>query len=262
MDDKQAPPPATPAAAPGEPLWARWQTGAFEAGRRAAASPPAQATARMWANPPRWVIPVSAVAVVLVAVIAGGKVLGGRGGDALPATWTSPPATASASPAGPHPSASPVRRADDLALVCEGLYYPKSPRYTGRAPHQISVGVTDTTTGGSHRIRAALDIPYSLTKPVRDAWLPSDPTKSQLVACLTLTKNGTPIRKCDTHELARGVYTLSLYEVATGRRLLRKQLFGDAATCPNVVPVGAGPTIPSAVSDKVLYQQLQKFVQP
>ncbi|XVV11054.1 hypothetical protein ACQP2X_40390 [Actinoplanes sp. CA-131856] len=255
MDDKQAP--------PVEPRWSRWQTGAFEAGRRAAASPPAQAAARAWASPPRWVIPVSAVAVVLVAVVAGWQVLGGPGGgDALPATWTGPSASASASPAGPRPSAAPVKRADDLALVCEGLYYPKSPRYTGRAPHQISVGVTDTLTGGPHRIRAALDVPYGLSKPLRDAWLPSDPTKSQLVACLSLTKNGTLIRKCDTHELARGVYNLSLYEVATGRRLLQKQLFGDAATCPNVVPVGTGPTIPSAVSDKVLYQQLQKFVQP
>ncbi|XVU23697.1 hypothetical protein ACQPZJ_41655 [Actinoplanes sp. CA-054009] len=256
MDDKQATPPDPP----GDPRWARWQTGAIEAGRRAAASPPAQATARLWANPPRWVIPVSAVAVALVAVLAGYQVLGGRSGDALPATWAGSSVQASPSPAGPHPSASPVKRAEDLAQVCEGLYYPKSPRYAGKAPHQISVGVADSVTGSTHRIRAALDIPYNLTKPLRDAWLPSDPTKSQLVACLTLVKNGTPIKKCDTHQMVRGVYTLSLYEVATGRRLLAKQLFGDAATCPNVVPVGAAPTIPSAVSDKVLYQQLKNFV--
>ncbi|SNY57116.1 hypothetical protein SAMN05421748_11860 [Paractinoplanes atraurantiacus] len=202
------------------------------------------------------------VAVVLVTVLAGYQVLaGGSGEQAPPTAWTGPSTAASAStPAGPHPSASPVKRADDLALVCEGLYYPKSPRYAGRAPHQISVGVTDSLTGGPHRMRAALDIPHSLTKPLRDAWLPSDPTKSQLVACLTLTKNGTAIKKCDTLQLARGVYTLSLYEVATGRRLMQKQLFGDAATCPNVVPVGAGPTLPSTVSDKVLYQQLKNFV--
>ncbi|MEU8813548.1 hypothetical protein [Actinoplanes sp. NPDC048796] len=202
------------------------------------------------------------VAVVLVAVLAGYQVLGGAGsGGTPPAAWNSPSIAPSASaPLAPRPSAAPVKRTDDLAQVCEGVFYPKSPRYTGRAPHQISVGVTDSLTGPHRRIRAAVDIPDSLAKPLRDAWLPSDPAKSQLVACVTLTKSGTPIRKCDTHQLARGVYTLSLYEVATGRRLLKKQLYGDATTCPNAVPVGTAPTIASTVSDKVLYQQLKNFV--
>ncbi|MEV4350745.1 hypothetical protein AB0J83_40330 [Actinoplanes sp. NPDC049596] len=203
-----------------------------------------------------------AVAVVLVAVLAGYQVFGGNSGQAPLAAWASPSAgpPAASAPAGPRPSASPVKATDDLALVCDGLYYPKSPRYAGRAPHQISIGVADTLPNRAHRIRAAFDVPYNLSKPTRDAWLPSDPAKSQLVACVTLTRNGTPLKKCDTHELARGVYSLALYEVATGRRLLQKQLFGDTTTCPNVAPVGSGPTIATTVSDKVLYQQLQAYV--
>lgn len=41
---------------------------------------------------------------------------------------------------------------------------------------------------------------------------------------------------------------------------MHKQLFGDAATCPNAIPMGAGPTIATTVSDKVLYQQLNPYV--
>jgi hypothetical protein len=214
------------------------------------------AAARLWANPPRWVIPVVAVVVVLVAVAAGGQVFGGA--EASPSTWTSPSATASVSaPAGPRPSASPVKEAADLALVCEGWYYPASPRYAGRPPHQISVGVVDTPGASPHRIRAAIDVPYSLTKATRDAWLPSDPAKSQLVACVTLVKSGTQVKKCAELPMVRGVYQVALYEVATGRRLLQKQLFGDAVTCPNVAPPG---TLASTVSDGVLYQLLRGYV--
>ena len=57
---------------------------------------------------------------------------------------TDPSESVAPSPTGPRAATYPVRNDDDLARVCDGWYYPQSPKFAGKAPHQISVGVVDS----------------------------------------------------------------------------------------------------------------------
>ncbi|WP_250007408.1 hypothetical protein [Actinoplanes sp. M2I2] len=161
--------------------------------------------------------------------------------------------------AGPRASTTPVRANDDLSRVCEGWYYPAAPRYAGRAPHPISVGVRDQPSETSHRIKAAVEVPYTVEEKVRSAWTPA-PAKAQLVACVTLIRTGAAVKKCPGVSVVRAVHSLAVHEVATGRKLLDKQLDGDVLRCPNAVPLGTGGTVPAAVSDRRLYAQLSRLV--
>lgn len=131
---------------------------------------------------------------------------------------------------GPRASTYPVREANDLARVCDHWYYPQSPKYTGKAPHPISVGTVDSKEFTTRYMSAFVDIPYELGATVQKAWAPSKPAKSQLMACVDLASTGTKVLKnCKFDDpkpaklpMKTAAYHLSLYEVATGRKLLDK----------------------------------------
>lgn len=214
---------------------------------------------------PKWAL-FGGLAVVLVACLgtAAFRVLDGDEPAATSrpvGSFASPAPSASTGSAGPRASTTPVRGGDDLGRVCEGWFYPGSPRYAGKAPHQISIGVRDQPREPAHRIKAALDVPYTVKERTRAAWMPSNPAKSQLMACVTLTGVGSAVRACpEKITLKRGTYVLAVFEVATGRKLVQRQVDGDVLRCPNAVPLGTGDTIATTVSDSQLYRLLDKYV--
>jgi hypothetical protein len=55
-------------------------------------------------------------------------------------------------------------------------------------------------------------------------------------------------------------YHLSLYEVATGHRLLDKRVSGEDEDCPTVVLLGGDKTVYSKVGDRQLYELLRNYV--
>ena len=205
------------------------------------------------------------LAVLVVASLGAAalQVFGGEQQEAARSVgaFASPAPSAAAPTAAPRRSTTPVRDEDDLSRVCEGWYFPGSPRYAGKAPHQISIGVRDQAQEPGHRVKAALDVPYTLKERTRQAWMPSDPAKSQLMACVTLSAVGGAVKTCpEKVTLRRGTYVLAVFEVATGRRLVQRQVAGDVVRCPNAIPLGAGDTIPTTVSDGQLYRLLDRYV--
>ena len=170
-------------------------------------------------------------------------------------------------PAGPEASTYPVREEKDLERVCDNVYYPQSPKYTGAAPHQISVGVVESKDFASRHFRSYMDVPYSLPEKVRNAWRPKDLGKSQLMACVDLVTTGAQVRKCTFDDpkpeqivMKRGTYRLRLFEVATGRKLLEKQLPGSNKECPTMVLLGDDRIIYTEVADRDLYELLRSYV--
>ncbi|MET0426090.1 MAG: hypothetical protein ABW046_19630 [Actinoplanes sp.] len=170
---------------------------------------------------------------------------------------------------GPRPSTYPVREADDLGRVCEGWYYPQSPKYAGKAPHQINVGKVTSKDFDSRLVSSFVSVPYNLSEKTRDAWWPKDPGKSQLMACVDLKKTGAQLKTCKFDDpksditkvpLKQGVYQLRLYEVATGKKLLDKPVTGEGEDCPPMVLLGADRSIYSEVDDRQLYELLRKYV--
>ncbi|MBM2622868.1 hypothetical protein JIG36_45940 [Actinoplanes sp. LDG1-06] len=236
-------------------------------GTGAPAEPQREGTARRPALPavlekietvPRWAL-FGGLAVLLIACLgtAALQVTGGGSESPLGAFATVTP-SAPARPQKPKASPVPVRASDDLGRVCEGWYYPDSPRYDGRGPHRIAIGVAGTDR--LYRVKAALDVPHTLKRSVREAWMPSDPAQSELVACVTLARTGSRLTTCEKVALKRGVHVLALYEVATGRKLLQREVNGDVTRCPNVIPLGTGDTIATTVSDGYLYSVLDRYV--
>ncbi|MFI5893464.1 hypothetical protein ACIA5D_25505 [Actinoplanes sp. NPDC051513] len=231
---------------------------------------------------PRWLSPwmIAALAVVGVLALLGAGVAwvaaGGDGDDNATgrtpdATWSAPSAStqdaeAAVPPAGPRPSTYPVRTGNDLARVCDGWYYPQSPKFAGKAPHQISVGVVDSVLAPSRHMLSAVRVPEQ-KESIWRAWVPDNPAKSQLVACVDLTKAGKPLRNCKYKDqtppmiaLSQGVYRLRLYEAATGRKLLDKPVTGADGDCPSVVFLADGDSLYSEVNDTQLYGLLKGFV--
>ncbi|MGK5678239.1 hypothetical protein [Actinoplanes sp. URMC 104] len=231
----------------------------------APAEPQGEGTPRRPALPalPRWAL-TGGLAVVLVACLGAAlaQILGGDDSGTTAGWAEGQPSSrpSAAVQAGPRASRTPVRVSDDLSRVCEGWYYPASPRYSGRGPHPISIGVSDQPEPVTHRIKAALDVPHNLGADTREAWMPSDPAKSELVACLTLTRTTDVVKTCGKVTLKRGVHALAVYEVATGRKLAQRQINGDVVRCPNVIPLGSGDTIATTVSDRYLYLLLNEYV--
>jgi hypothetical protein len=196
-----------------------------------------------------------------------------KGTDPVFGTPSDPSATPSSSSeenteTGPRASTYPVREDDDLARVCDGWYYPQSPKYTGKAPHPISVGTVDSKEFKSRYMSSYISVPYDLGASVRKAWAPEKPAKSQLMACVDLTSTGTKVvKKCkfDTPKPARlpmktATYRLALYEVATGRKLVDKRVSGEDEDCPTFVMMGADRTVYSKVGDRQLYELLRNYV--
>ncbi|GID26211.1 hypothetical protein [Paractinoplanes brasiliensis] len=222
----------------------------------APAGPQREGTAR-W--PAFLVHGVLATAVLACLGTAAVQVFGGDTSSGPVGSFVPVQPSASAQP-GKTPKASslPVRGSDDLGRVCEGWFYPDSPRYSGRGPHRIAIGVRGQEP--FYRVKAAVDVPHTVKRAVREAWMPDDATEAELVACVTLARTGAQVTTCGKAALKRGVYVLALHEVATGRRLLRREVNGDVLRCPNVIPLGAGDTIPTTVSDGFLYSVLDRYV--
>jgi hypothetical protein len=188
-----------------------------------------------------------------------------------------PNADPSASPApeedeetetGPRASSYPVREAKDLTRVCDHWYYPQSPKYAGKSPHPISVGTVDSKEFTSRIMSSYVDVPYELGAKVQKAWAPSNAAKSQLMACVDLTATGTKVvKKCkfDDPKPAKlpmkiATFRVSLYEVATGRKLADKTVKGEDDTCPTFVMLGSDRTVYSKVGDRQLYELLRDYV--
>jgi len=179
---------------------------------------------------------------------------------------SAPSASVEPSPTGPRAATYPVRTNDDLARVCDGWYYPQSPKFAGKAPHQISVGVVDSVKLPNRHIMAAVTVP-DLRESIWRAWLPENPGKTQLVACVDLTRSGSKLKTCkyadpkpETVGLSQGFYRLRVYEAATGKKLLDKPVTGENEKCPSVVFLAEGESLYSEVDDRQLYQLLKGFV--
>lgn len=227
---------------------------------------------------PKWAI--AAVLVLAVLVCAGFQVfnlrdawhrIGVNLSAAHSAVATREPepagsaAPAASAPPAKGPSSHAVRTDDDLALVCDGAFYPKSPKFAGKAPHQISVGVVDQLVRPHRHMLAAVTVP-DLRESAWRAWIPEKPAKSQLVACVDLVRAGKKIRSCSYDDpkmkvdLDQGFYRLRLFEAATGKKLLEKSVTGSASGCPSVVFLLGGQALFSEVSDSQLYGALKGYV--
>jgi hypothetical protein len=110
--------------------------------------------------------------------------------------------------------------------------------------------------------------PPGKTAAVRSAWEPADPTTIQLVACLDLVDTGQPIRNCDfdkpqpdTLPMSEGMYQLSVYEVATHRKVAEVRMTGEDEQCPTIVMLGATRMLYSAVNDRQLVYALTPYVE-
>ncbi|GIF17996.1 hypothetical protein BJ973_009038 [Actinoplanes tereljensis] len=186
--------------------------------------------------------------------------------EVAPTPQTSEP-SAPSEPAGPRASTYPVRDDKDLARVCDGWYYPQSPKFAGKAPHQISVGVVDSVALPSRRILSSVSVP-DLTESIWQAWIPRDPAKSQLVGCVDLVKTGGTAKSCkfddpkpETVVMKKATYRVRLFEAATGKQLLDKaSVNGEDEDCPSVVFLMGNESLLSQVGDRQLYEFYRPYV--
>jgi hypothetical protein len=170
-------------------------------------------------------------------------------------------------PAGPKASTYPVREHDDLNRVCDEWYYPQSPKFAGKGPHQIAVGVVDRKDFPSRIVKSSVDVPYSLNEKAWRAWMPSDAAKTQLMVCVDLLTTGKQVRKCTFEDpkdeqipMIRATYQVRLFEVSTGRKLVDKKMTGSDDNCPSMVLLGSDRTIYTAVDDRDLYEMFRSYV--
>ena len=184
-----------------------------------------------------------------------------------------PSSSASVAPApeasaGPQASTYPVRKTDDLKRVCDHWYYPKSPKVQAKAFNPVKAFVSDSLDQQSRTESQLYDVPWRATPAIRAAWDPAALAKVRLVACADLTGAGARLKSCKFNDskpatvpMKQGDYTLSVYEVATGRRLAEKKVKGEDTACPFVVLLGADHTIYSSVSDRQLFEALRTYVE-
>jgi hypothetical protein len=210
-------------------------------------------------------------AMVVVAVVAcfgtAAYLFVGVGGSTPPAASAPPrePAPSASGPveAGPRPADRGVRAEDDLHLVCGDRFYPSAPKLRGGTPHPVLI--SERAADADYRTSRTLNrAAYAGSATQRRAWAP-EPAKAQLVACLDPAGAGRPIRDCksgaETRKLVEGRYLLTVYEVATRRKVLERALTGADRSCPFVILSSAGDTLHSAVKDEQLYDQLRKRVE-
>lgn len=175
----------------------------------------------------------------------------------------SPSATGTVA-AGPRASDQGVRAEADLHRVCENWFYPSAPKYRGAVPHPVSISERAGLGAADRSLRTLNQAAFAGPAAQRRAWAP-EPGKAQLVACLDLTGPGPAIRDCKsgsaTLPLVEGRYRLTVYEVATHRKVVQKELAGADRACPFVILSSAGDTLYSAVKDKQLHDLLRKTVE-
>ncbi|GIF50247.1 hypothetical protein DFJ67_7965 [Asanoa ferruginea] len=179
---------------------------------------------------------------------------------------TEPTPTEEAAQEGPVASEYPATKVDDLNRVCdEEVFYPQSPKRSGKAPHPIVLLVSDTPHVRSQDQGYYYD--EGLSTKDKQTWAAQDAKKVQLVACLDRVSTGSKIRACkfdnpkpDTLTLARATWRLRVYEVATRRQLLDKRMSGDDQACPFVALYGADKKIYAPVSARAMLNTLRGLV--
>jgi hypothetical protein len=193
-------------------------------------------------------------------------------GPLVPRTDDTPGATAEpddADEAGqqrPQASAYPADHVDDLDRVCDdNVFYPDSPKRTGKAPHPVVLLVADGS--GVRFQNGTYYFAEGLSKKVEQTWASNDPRKVQMVACLDKVGTGSKIRSCrydkpkaETVTLWRARWRLRVYETATGRRLLDKAMAGDDQACPYTVLVYPDKKVYAEVSDRAVIAVLRNLV--
>ena len=167
---------------------------------------------------------------------------------------------------GPRAAATPVRSEDDLEQVCESWYFPGAPKYRGAAPHPIVISARERMDRSERSSRTLNAVAYGKDAK-RKAWAPK-PVQAQLVACLDLISAGPKLRSCtvddpdpQTLPLREGRYRLTVYEVATRKKVAETNLTGKDRSCPFVAVTGPKRELYSVVDDDQLYTALRKRVE-
>ncbi|BEL12682.1 hypothetical protein Q0Z83_108730 [Actinoplanes sichuanensis] len=167
-------------------------------------------------------------------------------------------------PTGPQPMNQGVRTEDDLHLVCQNWYYPSAPRLRSSAPHPILISEDGGPEVEYRTTRTLNQAAFAGGAEERRAWAP-EPPKAQLVACLDLTGPGRRVRDCGSGSkalpLVEGKYRLTVFEVASHRKLIDKTLTGADRACPFVILNSAGDTLYTTVKDRQLYDLLHTRVE-
>jgi hypothetical protein len=169
--------------------------------------------------------------------------------------------------AGPRAAATPVRTERDLEQVCESWYFPGAPLYRGTAPHPILISVRSRLDDSSRTARTLNLAAYAGSASRQRAWAPQ-PVQAQLVACLDLIAAGPRVRECRVDHpvervvpLREGRYRLTVYEVATRKRVSETKLTGKDPSCPWVSVTGPSRELYTGVYDDQLYRALRKRVE-
>lgn len=243
-------------------------------------------------SPARWARRLITVVAVLGLACAVGVVVntfgsdepGGKGSAASESGIEATPSRSAAVPAakgdfaakvggsvpkGSRRSTYPVRKAEDLNRVCDGWYYPKAPKYTGLAPHSIVMSTQNTKVLDSRRVLTIYDLPYETGAAVKDAWAPKNPAKVQLMACAEAVSIGAKVTTCQVDKpkpkkvtMKASNYRVTLYEVATRRRLAQVRMKGEDETCgPFLILIGADGATYSELEDRQLIEALRRYVE-
>lgn len=149
---------------------------------------------------------------------------------------------------GPESNDLPFSAAG-FSPACDGMVFPDAPAYKGAAPHPTVVFSTDYNLQLSGKWSTVQAI-YDEKNPFTAAWRSNDPGKIQAVACIAL--DGEPpgmVSECPYDSpsrpgptsipMYRGEFTITLYEVRSGRQLHQTHITGEVSKCPKMVPVGA-----------------------
>ncbi len=172
-------------------------------------------------------------------------------------------------PPGSKASSYRVRKEEDLERVCDRWYYPKSPKYTTAvAPHPIAISVKDRKDLDFRSTSSYVSLPYDVTPVVKAAWEPKSAAAVQLVACVDLVSIGPRVKNCridrpkpSSIPMKEGRYQLSLYEVATRRKLMQARLTGENEDCPSFILIGNDRAVYTDPEDRQLVEILRRYVE-
>jgi hypothetical protein len=172
-------------------------------------------------------------------------------------------------PAGSKASTIKLRKNEDLERVCDRWYYPKSPKYTTSvSPHPIVISVRDRKDLDFRSVKGYVGTPYDAPAKIKAAWEPKSPSSVQLVACVDLVTIGSKVKSCKIDKpkpssivMKEGTYRLSLYEVATRRKIFETKLTGENESCPLLILIGDDRAVYSTLEDEQLVDALRRFVE-
>ena len=110
--------------------------------------------------------------------------------------------------------------------------------------------------------------PYDAPAKVQAAWDPKSPTAVQLVACVDLVTIGAKVKSCRIDKpkpssivMKEGTYRLSLYEVATRRKIFETRITGEREDCPIFIIIGNDRAVYTGLEQEQLADPLRRFVE-